>query len=1013
VPPFESLLAASRERPALPREMRYDPGPDRACMEAFLENVRKASLPGMWSQGVKLARDKAVVELSSSSKEVTVRVRTAGRGVSPTVTLYLDEEEWTCDCGSNVDPCAHVAAAANATAQGLLVSATAATTERAEGPVPFVPPMRLVYELRTEGRQLMLSRFIVRRDGKRARVTRSLIADLGKNALPSGLDPTHGDLEVDRLLGVPPREAVGPALVAAVFQALAGDAEVRLNGAPVRISGDRVVPRATLEDAPDGGFELRMQQDPAVTEVVALGVVRCNDVLRPIAEGETTGYALERLPLARTFSSSEEADLVTRVLPELDKRVALTVKTARLRATTRDVQPRITMDLSHHGYTLSVLPLLVYGDPPIARMDGDNVVLLGGEVPIRKADEEKALLRRLRDELNLVPGRRVDLNGSDAIRFAAKVRDWQKRSGGPRHKELFQHRALVARLDLTDGRFDVEFVVEGDDATSDLLRRADAATVMRAYRDGLSLVPLEGGGWAPLPVDWLERYGDRVMDLLEARNADRKLPTAILPELGALCEQLDEPKPPGLERLEPLLRGFQGIPRARLPEGLVATLRPYQQVGVDWLRFLRNAELGAVLADDMGLGKTLQTICVLEGRALVVCPRSVVYNWAEEIARFRPGLRVATYHGPNRALDPRADVTLTTYSVLRLDVDLLAKEWWSVVVLDEAQAIKNATSQTARAAFELHGHFRIALSGTPVENRLEELWSVMHFANPGLLGGREGFQSRYSVPIANGNQEAAGRLRAKIRPFVLRRMKREVVPELPPRTDTVLHVELDENERNLYDAIRFATRKEVLERLAQGGGVFAALEALLRLRQAACHPELVPGQHGDSSSKVERLLEALEEVVADGHKALVFSQWTSLLDLVEPHFDRAGFRFTRLDGTTRDRGAVVSEFQDDARCPIMLASLKAGGTGLNLTAADHVFLLDPWWNPAVEDQAADRAHRIGQNRPVMVYRMVARDTVEERILALQEKKRALTDVALGNANHAGGITKEDLMALLD
>jgi SNF2 family DNA or RNA helicase len=240
-----------------------------------------------------------------------------------------------------------------------------------------------------------------------------------------------------------------------------------------------------------------------------------------------------------------------------------------------------------------------------------------------------------------------------------------------------------------------------------------------------------------------------------------------------------------------------------------------------------------------------------------------------------------------------------------------------------------------------------------------------------------------------------------------------VLPELPPRTDAVLHVELDETERSVYDAVRVATKQVLTKKLAEGGGVLAALEALLRLRQAACHSALVPGQEAETSSKVDRLLEALTEAAADGHKALVFSQWTSLLDKVEPHLEAAGIPFTRLDGTTRDRGAVVTRFQDDGGPPVMLVSLKAGGTGLNLTAADHVFLLDPWWNPAVEDQAADRTHRIGQERPVMVYRLVAKDTVEERILALQDRKRNLADVALGEADHAGGITRDELLSLLE
>jgi SNF2 family DNA or RNA helicase len=622
-----------------------------------------------------------------------------------------------------------------------------------------------------------------------------------------------------------------------------------------------------------------------------------------------------------------------------------------------------------------------------------------------------------------VPGRRVDLDGSEAIRFASKLRDWQRRMGDEGHAG-FETRPLRPRIFMGEsegdqpGAFDVIFETppdaEGESGGKPgAPKRAEAAAVLRAWRDGLELVPLEGGGWAPLPADWLTKHGHLVADLLAARDTEKKLTPAALPTAGALCDLLDAPRPPQLARLAPLFEGFEGIPRAKLPEGLQATLRVYQYQGVDWLAFLRDAELGGVLADDMGLGKTLQTLCVLRGRTLVVCPKSVVYNWADEINRFRPGLRTAIYHGPKRELDPEAEVTLTTYALLRLDAQRLAEEEWDVVVLDEAQAIKNLGSQTARAAFELRGKFRIALSGTPVENRLDELWSAMHFANPGLLGGASDFQERYASPIESGDPEAAARLRAKIRPFILRRTKAEVVPELPSRTDMVLHVELDDAERSVYDAVRVATKRAVADKMAQGGGVLAVLEALLRLRQAACHSALVPGQQAESSSKVERLLEALEESVSEGHKALVFSQWTSFLDLVEPALEQAGIAFTRLDGTTVDRGGVVGRFQDAGGPPVMLVSLKAGGTGLNLTAADHVFLLDPWWNPAVEDQAASRAHRIGQDRPVMVHRMVAKDTVEERILALQEKKRRIADVALGDADQAAGITREELLALLD
>jgi SNF2 family DNA or RNA helicase len=450
-----------------------------------------------------------------------------------------------------------------------------------------------------------------------------------------------------------------------------------------------------------------------------------------------------------------------------------------------------------------------------------------------------------------------------------------------------------------------------------------------------------------------------------------------------------------------------------LPDDLVAELRPYQRRGVAWLQFLREAGLGGLLADDMGLGKTVQALCAIRGRTLVVAPTSVVHNWSDEIRRFRPGLTTCVYHGPKRALDPSAAVTITSYPLLRLDEEILAKPQWDVLVLDEAQLIKNPESQVAQAAFRLNARWRLTLSGTPVENRLDELWSQMHFLNRGLLGGRRDFQDRYAKPVAEGVPEVAARLRERIRPFVLRRLKQDVAPELPPRTDATLYCALSDAERQVYDAVRAATLENVVAKLREGGGVLAALEALLRLRQAACHSALVPGQTAESSAKVERLRESLETVVAEGHKALVFSQWTSLLDLIEPHLRRAAIGFVRLDGSTVDRAGVVAQFQDvDNGPPVLLISLKAGGTGLNLTAADHVFLMDPWWNPAVEDQAADRAHRIGQDRPVLVYRLVAEETVEERILLLQEAKRGIADAALSDAGRAASLTRDDLLALL-
>jgi SNF2 family DNA or RNA helicase len=371
---------------------------------------------------------------------------------------------------------------------------------------------------------------------------------------------------------------------------------------------------------------------------------------------------------------------------------------------------------------------------------------------------------------------------------------------------------------------------------------------------------------------------------------------------------------------------------------------------------------------------------------------------------------VRLYHGRVRELDADADLTVTSHALLRLDREALSSVSWDIVVLDEGQAIRNPDTDLARAACSLSARFRVSLTGTPIENRLVDLWSQLHFLNPGFLGSLSSFEERYVRPVERGEAEPLARLRERIRPFFLRRLKREVAPELPPRTESILTAELSSAERDLYDALRLAARKDVVEKLERGGTILAALEALLRLRQAACHPALVPGQEAPSSSKTELLLSALETAAADEHKSLVFSQWTSMLDLLEPKLRERGLAFVRLDGSTVDRAGVVDRFQRDRELPVFLVSLKAGGVGLNLTAADHVFLFDPWWNPAVEEQAFDRAHRIGQEKPVFVYRLVAAETVEERILDLQREKRGLAELAAGGS--AASLTREDLLRLL-
>lgn len=986
----------------------------------ILASLRRACKAGVWSAGVNLVRAGAVTVESRSDEEVVLRVRAQGRAVPAQVVLYPTEDEWDCDCPGRLRPCDHLAAAAIALGQAEGDGATEAKPVQVAAEVWA----RVAYHFSQVDGGLTLRRFVVRADGSESPLEGTLSALLARPSEAKTLQVEQCDLQADRLLETGARATLPPSKLDALIRVLVGCRLVFLDGRQVAMSEEEVLPHAVVTDR-DDGVAITMRRDPRITAVPSAGVVVVADEIARHGELELCGGFLQNLPSTRTFTAGQLGEVATRILPDLVRRMVVDVRSTRLPRITRGIAPRMVLDLSQIGSSLAVVPKLVYGQPPCARIDDGRLVHLSGPVPVRDEPGERRLIEKLRADLNLVPGRRSSFDGPDTARFVDKLQRWRGELAGDGAKlvgarvqlgpKLRVQQAGGTETGLPSVRFDLDFTVTAE-GKSEPVGTVSAAAVLSAWQEGLGLVPLDGGGFAPLPEAWLAKHGHELAALLAARAGDGRLATHALPALGRLCEDLDQPPPPGLERLAPLAETFERLPEANLPVDLTATLRPYQHIAVNWLAFLRSVGLGGILADDMGLGKTIEAMSVFHKKTLVVCPTSVLPNWRAELARFRPSLKVSVYHGPARKLDAAADVTLTTYAILRLDSEELVRRHFDAAILDEAQAIKNPDSQVARAAFALNADFRLAMTGTPVENRLDELWSLMHFANRGLLGGRREFDAELGRPIADGMPGAAEILRQRIRPFVLRRRKAEVAPDLPPRTEATLHVALDERERGIYDAVRAATQSDLVAALGAGGAekldVMKALEALLRLRQAACHPALLPGQKATTSSKVEALVEALVNAAEDGHKALVFSQWTSFLDLIEPALVQVGVEFSRLDGSTRDRAAVVDAFQADAGPPVMLISLKAGGTGLNLTAADHVFICDPWWNPAVEDQAADRAHRIGQERPVMIYRLVASETVEERILDLQQRKRAIGDAALGDAAAAATLTRDDLLALL-
>jgi superfamily II DNA or RNA helicase len=544
------------------------------------------------------------------------------------------------------------------------------------------------------------------------------------------------------------------------------------------------------------------------------------------------------------------------------------------------------------------------------------------------------------------------------------------------------------------------------------------------------LVPLLDGRLLSLPLGRVRPIVEAVIELFAGGGIDpgtgrigfSRFDAAEL----ALLEERSGIEWKGGEALRALgrqLRAAGGaIPPAAVPASFRGTLRPYQAEGVAWLQFLRAAGLGGVLADDMGLGKTVQTLAHLaveqaEGRldrpALIVCPTSLVPNWSLEAARFAPSLKVLPLHGPARRERfgeiAAHDLVLTTYPLLTRDHEVLTAQDWHAVILDEAQTIKNPNAETTQQALRLKAGQRLCLSGTPLQNHLGELWSLFDFLAPGFLGSARGFRARYRTPIEkHGDVARQESLARRVRPFLLRRTKEEVAQELPPRTDITERVEMEAGQRAIYESVRLAMHAKVQAAIAERGlarsGIII-LDALLKLRQACCDPRLLKlkgardGRAG--SAKLERLMEMLQTMLEEGRRVLLFSQFTSMLALIEARLQAAGIGWLTLTGETTDRATPVRRFQA-GEVPVFLISLKAGGVGLNLTAADTVIHYDPWWNPAVEDQATDRAHRIGQDKRVFVHRLITLGSIEEKMETLKERKRALVASVL-DAEHGGAL----------
>jgi len=517
---------------------------------------------------------------------------------------------------------------------------------------------------------------------------------------------------------------------------------------------------------------------------------------------------------------------------------------------------------------------------------------------------------------------------------------------------------------------------------------------------------LPSGEIAVIPEKWFSQYGN----LLAFAESDKNL--KLRKHHVGLINDLTDGEMAGVainRKLQKLVE-FEEMEEIAMPVNFTGTLRHYQQAGYNWFHFLKDYHFGGCLADDMGLGKTIQTLALIQknkeeaeaagssNTSLIIMPTSLIYNWLNEAKKFTPQLRLMVHTGTFRNKSPEVfgnyDVVITTYGITRIDIDVLKEFFFDYVILDESQNIKNPSSKSYKSVKQLKSAYKLILSGTPVENSVNDLWTQMSFINPGLLGSQQFFQNEFVTPIEKKKDEdKARKLQAIIKPFVLRRTKEQVATELPPKTENLFYCQMSEEQANVYEKVKSEYRNELLKSLEDG--TFAksqmqVLQGLIKLRQIANHPSMIDENYEGDSGKFENVVHTLTNVLDGGHKVLIFSQFVKQLTIYRQHFEQESIPYVYLDGSTQNRGEIVKKFQEDETTRVFLISIKAGGVGLNLTEADYVFILDPWWNPAVEQQAIDRTHRIGQTKNVFIYKFITKDTVEEKILALQQRKLSLS-----------------------
>lgn len=705
----------------------------------------------------------------------------------------------------------------------------------------------------------------------------------------------------------------------------------------------------------------------------------------------------------------------------------------------KDGKPDTTLFLVEKGDYLVFQPVFTYKGYETKAKDRDEIVVPAGDkvtIVHRNRTAEQEFISKLRNlHSNFIyqeETHSLALKGVDVLKnnwfflFVDAMKEMKVPVFG--FEALKNFRFNTARpstkifinnnTDWFDARVDIVF---GDQQVS-------VAEVKRALANKQQFVQLGDGTLGILPEEWIKKYA-LLFRVGEGKTNQLKLSRYHMSVIDELYENRDEAElVMQLEAKYENLKEFKKIKEIEPPSGLQSVLRPYQISGYQWLNYLNEVKWGGILADDMGLGKTVQALSFLlhyknvngKLQALVVCPTTLIYNWENEIKKFTPSLSYYIHHGATRSRDKekfqQADIVITTYGTLRSDIKMLLHFRFDYVVLDESQAIKNPASKVTRAASLINAANRLCLSGTPLQNNTFDIYAQMNFLNPGMLGSMEYFRQEFAIPIDKfGEQERKDHLKKILYPFILRRTKEQVAKDLPEKTETILYCEMEEEQRSIYDAYRNDYRNQILGTIESQGiqkSQLTILQGLMKLRQICDSPAILneSEKFENHSIKLDELGREITENIGD-HKALIFSQFLGMLALIKEKLNQLGVKYVYFDGSTSapDREKAIQSFQNDSSVRVFLISLKAGGLGLNLTAADYVYIVDPWWNPAVEQQAIDRTHRIGQDKNIFAYRMICKDTIEDKIIQLQEKKRALAkDLIADDTSFVKSLTKEDV-----